>query len=87
MKNDMNKRLFEMLDKLIVDIVMNTQVNNSYPVNGDLIEQAHDLLVEYAMFSPELDDAASKWMDLIEKPTCGCCQGLHRKDYLFIFRG
>tara|TARA_A100001011_G_C13862067_1_gene655359 strand:+ start:306 stop:527 length:222 start_codon:yes stop_codon:yes gene_type:complete len=73
MKNDMNKRLFEMLDKLIVDIVMNTRVNNSYPVDGGLIEEAHDLLVEYAMFSPELDDATAKRMDLIEKPSCGCC--------------
>ena len=47
-KDTMEYKLFKMLDDLIVDMSSKTTVNNSYPVDGDLFEQANDLLNQYA---------------------------------------
>lgn len=47
-KNTMEYKLFKMLDDLIVDISNKTTVNNSYPVDGNLFEQANNLLDQYA---------------------------------------
>ena len=48
-KNTMEYKLFKMLDELIVDISNKTTVNNSYPVDGNLFEQANNLLDQYAI--------------------------------------
>ena len=47
-KDTMEYKLFKMLDDLIVDMSSKTTVNNSYPVNGNLFEQANNLLDQYA---------------------------------------
>ena len=47
-KDTMEYKLFKMLDDLIVDMSNKTTVNNSYPVDGDLFEQANNLLDQYA---------------------------------------
>jgi hypothetical protein len=47
-KNTMEYKLFKMLDDLIVDISNKTTVKNSYLVDGNLFEQANNLLDQYA---------------------------------------
>ena len=47
-KDTMEYKLFKMLDDLIVDMSSKTTVSNSYPVDGNLFEQANNLLDQYA---------------------------------------
>tara|TARA_R100000353_G_scaffold28392_1_gene23795 strand:+ start:170 stop:367 length:198 start_codon:yes stop_codon:yes gene_type:complete len=47
-KETIEYKLFKMLDDLIVDMSNKTTVNNSYPVDGNLFEQANNLLDQYA---------------------------------------